>query len=95
MISSPHIDVATPDDIAALADLRVEQGWQRSEVLLGAIIGWEHGRIFVVRESALTPEAAHGHTPIAAVSVIAVRPMGVIGNVVVRADYGVAASPSS
>ncbi len=84
MISSPQIDVATPNDIQALADLRVEQGWQRSELLLGAIMAWERGRIFVVREAGL---AADGRAPIAAVSVIAAVPVGVIGNVVVRADY--------
>ncbi len=87
MTSSPHTDIATSDDIAALADLRVEQGWQRSELLLGAIMAWEHGRIFVVREAALAPDMSDGQTPIAAVSVIAARPVGVIGNVVVRADY--------
>jgi GNAT superfamily N-acetyltransferase len=86
VIWSPHIDVATADDIEALAKLRVEQGWQRSELLLGAIIAWEHGHIFVVR-AALAPEATDGQAPIAAVSVIAARPVGVIGNVVVRADY--------
>ena len=86
MAASLRIDVATPGDIAALADLRVEQGWQRSELLLGAIIAWEHGRIFIVREAALAPETK-STVPIAAVSVIAVRPVGVIGNVVVRADY--------
>lgn len=87
MISSPHIDIATPNDLAALSDLRIEQGWQRSELLLGAIMAWEHGRIFVVRKSALEPNAPHGQTPVAAVSVVAARPVGVIGNVIVRADY--------
>jgi GNAT superfamily N-acetyltransferase len=87
VISPPYIDVATLDDIEALADLRIEQRWQRSELLLGAIMAWEHGRIFVVREAALTTEAAGGQAPIAAISVIAARPIGAIGNVVVRADY--------
>jgi predicted GNAT family N-acyltransferase len=52
-------------------------------------MAWEHGRLFVVRERRLAhdEEATDGQTPIAAVSVIAARPVGVIGNVVVRADY--------
>jgi len=89
VISSPRIDVATADDIEALADLRVEQGWQRSETLLRAIQAWERGRVFLLREAALSPEseAARGRTPIAATSVIAATRVGVIGNVVVRADY--------
>src|SRR5690348_16336203 len=72
----------------------MEQGWQRNEALLGAIIAWEGGRIFVVRESELDaahtdpPTSPHAgpHAIVATTTAVAAGPVGAIGNVIVRRD---------
>ncbi len=90
MIATPRVSAATPDDLRELGSLREKQGWQRNEALLGAIIGWEHGRIFVVRESEL--DTAHSsphaspHAIVATTTAVAAGPIGAIGNVIVRSD---------
>lgn len=94
VIATPRVSAATPDDLRELGSLREEQGWQRNEALLGAIVAWEHGRIFVVRESALetahaTPHAGpHGssHAIVATTAVVAAGAVGAVGNVIVRSD---------
>jgi len=90
VIATPRVSAATPDDLRELGSLREEQGWQRNEALLGAIIAWEHGRIFVVRESELgaahTSPHASPHAIVATTTAIAAGPVGAIGNVIVRSD---------
>jgi predicted GNAT family N-acyltransferase len=79
------VERATRDDLAELAALRVEQGWYASETLLQAIHTWEHGRHFILRASAVGPDAALDPTAIvAATSAIAAGPVAVIGNVITR-----------
>ena len=83
--SSSRVERATSDDLAELAALRVEQGWYGSEALLWAISTWEHGRHFILRASAVGPDAALDPTTVvAATSAIAAGPVGVIGNVITR-----------
>ncbi len=88
---APRIESATAADIPALTRLRAEQGWRPSPRLLRAIQAWEGGRIFLIREGALAdPDPSSspaGQSPIATTSAIAAGPVGVIGNVIVRADY--------
>lgn len=94
MIATPRVSAATPDDLHELGSLRMEQGWQRNEALLGAIIAWEGGRIFVVRESELDaahtdpPTSPHAgpHAIVATTTAVAAGPVGAIGNVIVRSD---------
>lgn len=88
MIAAPHIERATEADVEALARLRVELGWNRSDSLLRAALNWNGGRIFVVRVGALAP--AHGElarTPAATTTATAAGPVGIIGNVAVRPDF--------
>jgi ribosomal protein S18 acetylase RimI-like enzyme len=89
--TSPRIDSATVADIAELTALRIQQEWwERGERLLRSLIAWDGGRLFIIRAGALdlpldaktTPT-----TPIAVVGALAAGATGVIGNVVVRADY--------
>jgi GNAT superfamily N-acetyltransferase len=87
VVVTPHVDVASSSDLEALAVLRTAQDWQRAETLLRAIIAWDKGRIFLVREGALNPAAANPRAPIATTSAIAAGPVGVIGNVITREDY--------
>lgn len=91
MITSPRIDIATVADIAELTALRIQQEWwERGERLLRALLTWDGGRIFIVRAGAIDSpldEQTTPTTPIAVVGALAAGPMGVIGNVVVRADY--------
>ena len=94
VIATPRVSAATPDDLRELGNLREEQGWQRNEALLGAIIAWEHGRIFAVRESALdathtgppTHPPVSPHAIVATTTAVAAGPVGAIGNVIVRSD---------
>jgi GNAT superfamily N-acetyltransferase len=72
--------------LEALAILRTEQGWQRSDPLLHAILTWEHGRIFLVREADIVPDTT-STAPAATTCAIAAGPVGVIGNVIVSAHY--------
>jgi len=82
---SSRVERATRDDLAELAALRVEQGWYGSEVLLQAIHTWERGRHFILRASAVGPDAALDPTTIvAATSAISAGPVAVIGNVITR-----------
>lgn len=88
MIAAPQIEVATLADLDAIARLRAELGWRRSDPLLRGVLEWERGRIFVVRAGSLVP--AHGaaaREPAATTSVIAAGPVGVIGNVGVRPEF--------
>lgn len=87
MIALPRVELATLADLDALMRLRIEQGWHRSDPLLRAILGWEHGRLFIIREATLNPTSPTPEAPAVATSAIAAGPVGVIGNVVVRADY--------
>jgi len=79
-----RVERATPADLGALGALRVAEGWLASETLLEAVQAWERGRLFVVREE----RAATGGPalPVATTSAIAAGAVGVIGNVIVRAD---------
>lgn len=88
MIAAPQIQVATLADLDALARLRAEIGWHRSDPLLRGVLSWDGGRIFVVRAGSLA--AAHGSAaqePAATTSAIAAGPLGVIGNVSVRPEF--------
>lgn len=88
MIAATDIQVATLPDLDALARLRAELGWHRSDPLLRGVMTWDGGRIFVLRAGALIP--AHGataHEPAATTSAIAAGPIGVIGNVAVRPEF--------
>lgn len=87
MIATPHVDVASAADLEALAVLRTQQGWQRSETLMRAIQRWDGGRIFVVRESELNPDAKEPRAPVASTSAVAAGKVGVIGTVMTREDY--------
>ncbi len=87
MIASPQVELATPADLDSLMRLRVAQGWHRSEPLLRAIVGWEHGRLFIIREATLNPASPTPDAPIVATSAIAAGTVGAIGNVIVHADY--------
>ena len=91
MTTSPRIDIATAADIPGLAALRIQQQWwERGERLLQPLIAWDGGRLFIVRAGALDVPLADGtlpNTPIAVVGALAADATGVIGNVVVRADY--------
>lgn len=87
MLALPRVELATTADLDALMRLRVEQGWHRSDPLLRAIVGWEHGRLFIIREAALNPASPTPDAPVVATSAIAAGTVGVIGNVIVRADY--------
>ena len=87
VIASPRVELATTADLEALMRLRVEQGWHRSDPLLRAILSWEHGRLFIIREATLNADSPTPDAPIVATSAIAPGAVGVIGNVIVRADY--------
>lgn len=91
MITSPRIDIATVADISGLAALRIQQvWWERGERLLRPLLTWGGGHIFIIRAGALDlplDEQTTPTTPIAVVGAVAAGATGVIGNVVVRADY--------
>lgn len=91
MTTSPRIDIATVADIPGLAALRIQQKWwERGERLLRPLLAWDGGRLFTVHAGALDLPLADGTTPttpIAVVGALAADATGVIGNVVVRADY--------
>ncbi len=91
MTTSPRIDIATVADIPGLAALRIQQKWwERGERLLRPLLAWDGGRLFTIRAGALDLPLADGTTPtspIAVVGALAADATGVIGNVVVRADY--------
>lgn len=91
MTTSPRIDIATVADIPGLAALRIQQQWwERGERLLRPLLAWDGGRLFIVHAGAVDLPLADGtlpNTPIAVVGALAADATGVIGNVVVRADY--------
>ena len=78
---TPRVEVATPRDLEALAVLRLAQGWHAQRRLLASMLDWERGRIFVVRDM----ETASAEV-VASAAAIACDEIGVIGNVMVRAD---------
>jgi GNAT superfamily N-acetyltransferase len=81
------IEAATERDLAALGAERIKQGWHPSLPLLRALMKWEGGKIFVLREGALDPASATPQAPIATTSALAAGPVGVVGNVIVREDF--------
>ncbi|HEX6817471.1 MAG TPA: GNAT family N-acetyltransferase [Ktedonobacterales bacterium] len=83
----PEVESAEASDLDALAALRTDQGWQRSDHLLEAIQRWEHGRIFIVRAGSVDPTSHHPRAVVASVSAIVAGSVGVIGTVIVRADH--------
>lgn len=88
MIAAPQIEVATLADLEALAHLRSELGWHRSDPLLKGVLNWDRGRIFVVRAGELIPARGAATRELAATtSAIAAGPVGVIGNVAVRPEF--------
>ena len=87
MVVTPHVDIASSADLEALAELRTAQGWQRADTLLRAVVAWDRGRIFLIREGSLNAAAEDKRSPVATTSAIAAGPVGVIGNVITRADY--------
>ena len=91
MTTSPRIDSATVADIAELTALRIQQEWwERGERLLRSLVSWDGGRLFIIRAGALDlpfDAKTTPNTPIAVVGALAAGATGVIGNVVVRADY--------
>jgi GNAT superfamily N-acetyltransferase len=91
VITSPRIDIATVADIPGLSALRIQQKWwERGERLLRPLLAWDGGRLFTVHAGALDLPLANettSATPIAVVGALAADATGVIGNVVVRADY--------
>ena len=91
MTTSPRIDSATVADIAELTALRIQQEWwERGERLLRSLLAWDGGRLFIIRAGALDlplDAMTTPNTPIAVVGALAAGATGVIGNVVVRADY--------
>ncbi|MBF6589075.1 MAG: GNAT family N-acetyltransferase [Ktedonobacterales bacterium] len=85
MIPAPRIETATAGDVALLAALRAEQRWHPNEALLRAVLSWEGGRVFVIREP-----TAEDTTPagiMAAACALAAGAVGVIGSVIVRPRY--------
>lgn len=87
MLRIPEVESAEIADLETLAILRTEQGWQRSDLLLGAIQRWEHGRILIVRAGSVDPSAPDPRAVVASTSAIVARPIGVVGTVIVRSDY--------
>jgi GNAT superfamily N-acetyltransferase len=87
VVVTPHVDIASNADLEALAQQRTAEGWLRTETLLRAILAWDKGRIFLIREGELNPDAADPRAPIATTSAIAAGPVGVIGNVITRESY--------
>lgn len=87
MIATPSVHEASAADLEALAELRTQQGWQRSDRLLRAVVGWEGGRVFLVREGELNPDAPDARAPVATTSAVAAGTVGVIGTVITRDDY--------
>jgi GNAT superfamily N-acetyltransferase len=77
----PQVEVATRRDLEVLAALRLAQGWHAQRRLLASMLDWERGRIFVVRDA----ETARAEV-VASSAATACDAVGVIGNVMVRAD---------
>lgn len=84
MPETGHIDRATTGDLAELAVLRLAQGWHANRPLLEALLDWEQARIFVLREQTLDGAS---NEIIATTVAIACGDIGIIGNVIVRANH--------
>lgn len=84
VLATPTVEIARPGDVEALAALRLAVGWHASRSLLRAVIDWDGGRVFIVRD----PEAAGTTEGIVATTAATACDggVGVIGNVIVRAD---------
>lgn len=79
------IGIASINDVGALIDLRAEQGWLTSDTLLRALLAWENARTFIIRGSMKDPMAPG--PLLGSTCATAAGSVGVIGNVVVRAEY--------
>jgi ribosomal protein S18 acetylase RimI-like enzyme len=84
---TPRVEIATAKDIAALGELRLRTGWYASTELLGALVTWEHACVLLIRARAVDPGSSHPDEIIASTSAIAAGQVGVIGNVVVDAEF--------
>jgi predicted GNAT family N-acyltransferase len=84
---TPWVEIATAKDIAALGELRLRTGWYASTELLGALVTWEHACVLLIRARAVDPGSSHPDEIIASTSAIAAGQVGVIGNVVVDAEF--------
>ncbi|MDE3228841.1 MAG: GNAT family N-acetyltransferase, partial [Chloroflexota bacterium] len=85
MVAAPLIQVATPDDIEAITQLREAQGWRRSAPVVRAVLASRIARIFTVRAASVGGVAGVvANEPIATAGALAAGPIGVIGNVAVR-----------
>lgn len=87
MLLTPVVEAADADDLETLATLRTEQGWQRSDLLLSAVHSWQGGRIFIIRAGSVDTEAENPRAVIASTSAVVAGAVGVIGTVMVRADF--------
>src|SRR5262245_54969273 len=85
VLATPQIEAATTADIPALVQLRLDQGWHRQDALLEALQSSSGGRTLIVREAAVRPDNAASDRLIATTGALAAPPVGVIGNVIVRA----------
>ena len=77
------VESVTEDDLEDLATLRLAQAWLANRFLLNALLEWEQARIVVVREAEGEDESAG---VIATTVATACGEVGIIGNVIVRAD---------
>jgi GNAT superfamily N-acetyltransferase len=88
VIGAPLIEEATSADIEALGRLRHQMDWSRSEDLLGAILRWRGGRVFVIREGELSAATGEAATrPAVAIVATTAPPVGVIGSVMVHPEF--------
>ena len=87
MLATPQIETATTADIPALVQLRLDQGWHRQDALLEALQSSPGGRTLIVREGAVRPDNPASDRLIATTGALAAPPVGVIGNVIVRAGF--------
>ncbi len=84
VLATPTVEIARPDDVEALAALRLAVGWHASRELLRALIAWEASRVFVVRDSAAI--GTTGGVVASTTATASAGGVGIIGNVVVRDD---------
>ncbi|HEX8730655.1 MAG TPA: GNAT family N-acetyltransferase [Ktedonobacterales bacterium] len=85
MVAAPLIQVATTDDLKAIAQLREAQGWRRSEPVVRAALASHITRIFTVRAASVSGAyEASTDEPVATAGALAAGPIGVIGNVAVQ-----------
>jgi predicted N-acetyltransferase YhbS len=88
MATSPLVETARPDDLPAIAQMRVAEDWQANRWLIDAVHGWDGGRLFVVRGDAGVASddesGSGGSRFLAATSAVAYGDLGFIGNVIVH-----------